>query len=139
LLKLIESFVRGADGRIETAPASIKVSSILDSDGALARLDGDKELLSEICDIFIEESPQRMERLKNALDNNNIVLVEREAHSLKSTAANIGAGLLRDSTQHVEVVARNSDISKARILYEMLEHEHGKVLSYLGSNNKISI
>jgi signal transduction histidine kinase/CheY-like chemotaxis protein/HPt (histidine-containing phosphotransfer) domain-containing protein len=138
LLKLIESFVPGADSRIVTDTASAEIG-VLDIDGALARFDNDTEFYSELCEIFLKEAPKQMERLKNALDNNNIVLVEREAHSMKCSAANIGAELFRNNAQQVEAAARNNNINKARILYEMLEHEHEKVLSYLTSDNKIRI
>jgi signal transduction histidine kinase/DNA-binding NarL/FixJ family response regulator len=138
LLKLIESLVSGIACKIETAPASITDKDLLDSNSALARLDGDKDLFGELCGIFIEDAPQQRGRLKSALDNNNMVVVEREAHSLKSSAANIGAELLRESALQVELAARNNDRIKARRLYEKLEYEHGKVLSLLGSNNKVS-
>ena len=50
-----------------------------------------------------------MEQLQYALQASDLVMVERQAHTLKSTAANIGATAVREAALEVELAARQRD------------------------------
>ncbi|GBD97809.1 MAG TPA: response regulator [Nitrospirae bacterium] len=97
----------------------------------LERLGGDEELLRELWEIFIDDAPRQMEILKKAIDAGDIALTERQAHSLKSAAANIGANLMSDKASGLELAARDKNLNNARMLYEKLEHELKKALKAL--------
>ncbi len=75
---------------------------LLDRDSALVRIGGDEELYRELIELFLEDSPKQLEILKSALAAGDRILGERQAHSLKSAAANIGAELLRDACHKAE-------------------------------------
>ncbi len=54
-------------------------------------------MLAEVLQLFLEEVPPRMDRLRNACAAGNIEEVHRAAHSLKGSAGNIGAQRLSAS------------------------------------------
>lgn len=101
-------------------------NEVIDRDGALALLDGDEELLEQIWEAFIEDLPRRREALKKSVENNDIVLFEREAHSLKSVAGSIGAGLLREAAIQAEFMARNG-------MFEKISYAHNDIMRELDS------
>ncbi len=72
-----------------------------------------------------------MEELKNAIESSDIPLTERQAHTLKSTSANIGADSLRDKAFKIELITKEKNLNNIHILYEDLENEFNKVMKEL--------
>lgn len=72
--------------------------------GALERLNriGGQEFLVEMIELFLEHSPQRLDAAREAYRDGEVSAVYRAAHSLKSTAANLGASALQDAAARVE-------------------------------------
>ena len=64
---------------------------VLNKKSALERIGGDEELYDEVVEIFFDDTPGQLQVLKKALLEGDRILGERQAHSLKSAAANIGA------------------------------------------------
>jgi two-component system sensor histidine kinase/response regulator len=61
------------------------------------------ELLEELIDIFLEDAPHRMKDISEGFVAGDLGRVERGAHTLKSSSANIGAlGLSEICRQIVE-------------------------------------
>ncbi len=101
---------------------------ILDREGALMRLAGRENLLFDLYDFFITGVPSNIEALKSAIENDDAVTAEREAHSLKGAAANIGAILMRKAAAETEAAAKSGNLSETRQRYEGLKKELEKVL-----------
>jgi HPt (histidine-containing phosphotransfer) domain-containing protein len=70
----------------------------------LQRLGGTK-LLREMIDLFLAHAPGKVEAALQAGANGDVVGVNRAAHSLKSSAANLGAHVVRDHAAELERVA----------------------------------
>jgi two-component system sensor histidine kinase/response regulator len=94
---------------------------ILDKQTALERIEQDLELYAEICEIFRHDVPQIMDRLKEALQTGDIPVATRHAHSLKSSAANIGANDLSTTAYRTEIAFRANDIENIQSLIAELE------------------
>ncbi len=120
-----------AEPAIAEVPDTADKGDVLNIPEAMERLDGDGELLKEICGVFTDDAPKQMEILRKAIDTGDMVLTERQAHSLKSAAANIGADLMKSRAFEIELAAREGDIKDIHMLYEQLEHELKKVLEAL--------
>jgi signal transduction histidine kinase/CheY-like chemotaxis protein/HPt (histidine-containing phosphotransfer) domain-containing protein len=98
---------------------------------ALERLNGDEEILKEICEVFIDEAPKQMGMLKQAIENIDIDMTERQAHSIKSASANIGADSLSEKAMEIELSAKDNKLENVQNLYTGLENEFEKVLQEL--------
>ncbi|UUZ46902.1 Hpt domain-containing protein [Massilia sp. B-10] len=59
--------------------------------GALLRLDGDTGLLLELAALFIDDGPQLMQTLYEALDADDLPASQRAVHSLQGVLVNFGA------------------------------------------------
>jgi HPt (histidine-containing phosphotransfer) domain-containing protein len=66
----------------------------------------DPGLLAELIDIFLQDAPQRMSEISNGLKCGDLKIVERAAHTLKSSSANIGALGLSSVCRQMEQIAR---------------------------------
>ncbi len=104
---------------------------IINMEEVLERLDGDEDLIREIWEVFSEDAPVQMENLKNAIDSSDIPYTERQAHTLKSASANIGANSLREKAFQIEIIAKEKSLNNIHILYEDLESEFNKVMKEL--------
>ncbi|MBF0558005.1 MAG: Hpt domain-containing protein [Nitrospirae bacterium] len=102
-----------------------------DGDAGPAWLEGDKKLLKGIAAIFIKNVPVQIERLKEALDGNDVRQVEILSHSLKGSASMVGAQSLRDAAHAMESAAMDGDLEKARGFSSAIDLELKNVLASL--------
>ncbi|MEQ1883504.1 MAG: Hpt domain-containing protein [Bryobacteraceae bacterium] len=85
--------------------------SLVDREAALVRVGGDKELLHEIAQIFLEDYPKSLADLRDAGTRGDANRVERTAHGLKGAAANFGAQPVVDAALTLEKMGRQHDLS----------------------------
>jgi HPt (histidine-containing phosphotransfer) domain-containing protein len=69
------------------------------------------EFLKQLFTLFIESSPTRIQTIQSSLKKNDLNAIAREAHTLKSSSANIGALALSKLCQDLETAARSSNTS----------------------------
>jgi two-component system, sensor histidine kinase and response regulator len=90
---------------------------------ALDRIGGDEELLQELCQIFLEESPKLMQKLQQAVTEGDSDGVTRAAHSLKGESSYLGAGGTSKAARDLEEMGRCKDLSRASETLVVLERE----------------
>jgi signal transduction histidine kinase/CheY-like chemotaxis protein/HPt (histidine-containing phosphotransfer) domain-containing protein len=120
-----------------TEPSMIEKQPVLDHDviASLRELGGDDDpgLFSELVNMFLSDTPERMRALSEAMDKRDPTALERAAHALKSSSANLGAlglsGLFRD----IEAAGREKDLSRAETLVARTQPEFAKVEAALRS------
>lgn len=93
---------------------------VLDSEvlNALKELGGTDEpdLFVEIVDLFIQDAEQQVTHLQGALASGDIRLVERIAHTLKSSSANVGALRFSKLCFELEQLGRAAKVEEAAAL-----------------------
>jgi HPt (histidine-containing phosphotransfer) domain-containing protein len=87
--------------------------TIFDWDGLLHRLMGDEDLAKEIIDDFLKQIPDNLLAVKEALNNEDLSLVQREAHIIKGASGNVGALTLQDIAEQIEIAGEEKDLVKA--------------------------
>ena len=80
---------------------------------ALARLDGDQELLQELAQIFLKESPEILRRLREAVKRGDVEAVAAEAHSMKGSVSTFGVTSATEAALTIEMMGRQKDLSGA--------------------------
>lgn len=70
----------------------------------LLRLGG-ADLVRRLVELYLEQGPDRLQALADGVAQSDAALVERAAHTLKSTAGNVGATRLQQSAQAAEALA----------------------------------
>src|SRR6266849_8404298 len=103
------------------AACSIAGPEILDLDGVLARLDGDQDLLRELIDLYLEDSPRMLQEVRAAVALNNPGKLKIAAHTLKGAVGNFGAQAAVHAAQQLESMSKNLDLSQAPAILAGLE------------------
>jgi signal transduction histidine kinase/CheY-like chemotaxis protein/HPt (histidine-containing phosphotransfer) domain-containing protein len=89
--------------------------------------DDGMELLAELVDLFLLDAPERMAELFKAFEENDTEQLERTAHALKSSSANLGALGLSGIFGDLEQAGREQDLSRAGALLEQSRAEYHRV------------
>ena len=69
----------------------------------------DPGLVLELVEMFLDDAPKRLEEMNQGLDCGDFQLMQRAAHTLKSSAANMGAMVLSYVAKQMEAAARSED------------------------------
>ncbi|MDQ5851613.1 MAG: Hpt domain-containing protein, partial [Chloroflexota bacterium] len=96
---------------------------VLDRNVALDRVQGDRELLQEIVELFFEETPALRAQIKEAMARRDAKVLERAAHTLKSSVGTFGAKAAFGAALRLEMVGRSGDLADAEAAYAELEAE----------------
>jgi two-component system sensor histidine kinase/response regulator len=92
-----------------------------DREAALRRIGHDEELLRDLCNIFLEESPKQMQKLQEAIAAGDAEGVMRAAHSLKGELSYLGAGRAAQIARQLEDMGRNRHLTECAELCANLE------------------
>jgi len=79
---------------------------IIDLKDVLERVQGDKELLDELFDIYQEDFVAKRKALGDAIAANDIAKVKEVAHSMKGSSGNISAKPLHAACLKLEMLAK---------------------------------
>jgi two-component system, sensor histidine kinase and response regulator len=100
-----------------------------DLGNTLERLGGDEKLLHEVLEIFLEEVPNHMAALKNAIVQGNTKAVEEISHTLRGELGYLGVPVVSDRARELEELGRQSDLRRAEELYTLFQSELSHVLN----------
>ena len=88
---------------------------------ALNRVDGDKEFLIEMAELFLTEYPRFLSQLQTAVKNKEGDTIVYAAHTLKGSVGNFVAADAFEAALNLEEVGRQGDLSRAPAALEQLE------------------
>lgn len=96
---------------------------VLDIRGALARLDGDEDLLVDLMGFFMEDAPRLMDELRAAAATGDADQIKMSAHALKGLVAGCGGVRAAEAAKRVEQAALANDLSHMTALVEAVATE----------------
>ena len=126
LLAEIERFTR----RPEPTPPKPPPPSgddCIDWQAAWANLEGDRNLLSELALLFLDDLPQQMEAIHRAVDKRQDHELERLAHRLKGSVGNFAAKPAFEAAFRLEKIACQGDSKQIPQAVDALECEIGRL------------
>jgi len=96
--------------------------------GALKRLSewGGEELPRKMIEIFLSHAPVRVEQIREGVMGNDPRRAVEGAHSLKSSAGNLGATRVQTLCQAVEAMAEEGDLPAAQELLPELDRAYAR-------------
>ncbi|MDR4517310.1 MAG: response regulator [Nitrosomonas sp.] len=133
----------GKGGQVETEGAAVaEHESSLTADrmvinreklAVLSALDtnDDKYFLKNVLSVFQTSAPRTLSQLNQAVVTRDAETIKQTAHTLKSSAANIGAEQLAYLCQCMETSATEKQLDTAQKLMGTLQHEADKVFKEL--------
>lgn len=137
----------GFEQRIEAArivePATIAPSAtpaagaVLD-ENALNRIralqrPGRPSVLNKVVRLYLDDSPRLIEALQAAVRQGDAQALQKAAHTLKSSSANLGAMVVSDLCKELESLGRAADLEKAPTLMSQVEHNYPVVRQALAA------
>jgi PAS domain S-box-containing protein len=94
-----------------------------DPGAALKRVDGDRELLREVANLFFEDTPRLLAEVRNAIQRGDGKALERSAHTLKGSVGNFGARTAFEAAFSLEQMGRNGDFARASEVFIQLDRQ----------------
>ena len=133
LFATMASLARGGPGAaaVPQAEAPPAEAPALDRTEALARVEGNLELLAEMVGLFVDEYPEVTDTIQASLAAGDLEMVASAAHQLKGNLATFAAREAADSAAHLEAVARAGDARQSQRAWEDFLDTFSRVESQL--------
>jgi two-component system sensor histidine kinase/response regulator len=131
----IERCLGGTPGSQPMTEGPMESNELFDRAALLDRVEGDEELLAEMIQLYVEDAPRALEAMRSALQQGNLPDLERAAHSLKGSSANLAAMTAAEAAQRLEQDAKRGDKSAAGASLTALESVLGQLLPALALNS----
>jgi HPt (histidine-containing phosphotransfer) domain-containing protein len=91
------------------------------------RMEGEPDPFAELVQLFINDTPTRIEQIQTAINNSSGPDLKAAAHSLKGSASNLGARTMAASCATIMQHARNNEFAAAAELLKSIETDFAKV------------
>jgi len=88
---------------------------------------GGEDFINELIDTFLEDAPNMLKDLSQALTENNADLFRRTAHSLKSNANTFGALDFAELARELEFLGRDDKLNEVGDKFKIFSAEYAKV------------
>ncbi|MFO7728618.1 MAG: response regulator [Desulfonatronovibrio sp.] len=124
----------GEDKSPDASPDSkthIKDAQIFQEEDMLARLGNDHDLVLEILYQFLEEAPERVRQLKQAVQKEDLRKIHVSAHTIKGLAANISAPDLVRVALELEKCGKDNNFAGVLSAMPQLEEKMARLKTFL--------
>ncbi len=98
---------------IATPALPVTGRETFDMQQALARVDGDRELLGELAALFLEEYPRFLAQIQEAINKNDSSALSYAAHTLKGSVGNFAATDAFEAAFTLERIGRQGNLTQA--------------------------
>jgi two-component system, sensor histidine kinase and response regulator len=76
----------------------------------LARVGGDQEVFSELCDIFLDDAPKRLATIRASIESGDCAGVRAAAHAFKGAAGVFDADEVVDAARRLEQMGETGSL-----------------------------
>jgi PAS domain S-box-containing protein len=94
---------------------------ILGREDLINRVNGDLDLLKDLSDLYLEEYPQRLEEVRNGIEQHDFSNIKKAVHNLKGVYLNFGSDKAAEVAKKIEKLASANDLDGISNLYNELE------------------
>jgi HPt (histidine-containing phosphotransfer) domain-containing protein len=106
---------------------------------AVKKICDDIEVIKEVAEMFLKDSPRCIKSIAEAIKNANPKHIKMYAHSLKGAALQIGAKKLADIAHQLECAGRDKDMSNVPVLFNTVQDEYSQLKLLLSQPNWIEL
>jgi CheY-like chemotaxis protein/HPt (histidine-containing phosphotransfer) domain-containing protein len=118
---------RSSTAKLPVISTRTTVGSGFDLQIALARVEGDRELLRKMVRAFAAQADKLLAEIHTAVARGDAAALERAAHKLKGSLGNFGARSAAEKALRLEILGRGGDLTGADVASAELEQEIGGV------------
>jgi two-component system sensor histidine kinase/response regulator len=96
----------------------------VDLDAALRTVGGDKAILKEVLQVFLEEdSPRLLKNIREGIERQDAKVVKAEAHGMKGASSAMGGKSVAATAARLETAALNGDMAAAWAILDEIAKE----------------
>jgi CheY-like chemotaxis protein len=136
LFEAMDMLLREPQAAKDDTAGARPANPVFDAAIALESLDGDFDLLREIIGISQTQFTKHMRNIRDGVATNDAKLLERAAHGLKGTAANLLATDVMEASSRLEEMARAGSLGGSQGVLQSLEAAISKLQQALGEFEK---
>lgn len=97
----------------------------------LRELSPDADFLRELIEIYLQDTPQRIVELQDALNKKDVPVFIRAAHTIKGSSSNFGATKLTKLAHELEMQGKSDNLSESPASFAKLNSEYALVAEAL--------
>ena len=106
---------------------------------SIAKICDDEDMIKRLAKTILEKGPKNIKSLAEAIQAQNPKDILLYAHKLRGEALAIGATCLSEKVERVELAGEEKDIKTAALLFDDVQAEFDKVVSFLSQPDWIEI
>jgi two-component system, sensor histidine kinase and response regulator len=114
-------------------PSPRKAGMHMNLEVALSRVGGDKQLLAELAEVFLQEYPSLLCEARDSLLHKDSTRFERAAHTLKGRVAFFSIEVIREQALALEMMGRRKDLKDAPGVLSDIELQMMEIIPELES------
>jgi len=99
-----------------------------DKEKMFERFGGDEELVQMVLETFVQEAPELISEIDQAMKSKESETIRAKSHALKGTAANVNAERLRNAALEMETEAKNEKDKLYLVKLEAIQTEYEQFL-----------
>ena len=100
-----------------------QVNLLEDAQEMLNQLEGNKELLEELVEIFFQDYPQDLEKLKKCMEKKDVPSLAAVVHGLKGELGNMGMKTAYKIACQLEKMVKENNLEESSAALRKLENE----------------
>jgi HPt (histidine-containing phosphotransfer) domain-containing protein len=104
---------------------------VVDWSEALHSVNGDRRLLRDIVEAFLDESPRLLTVIRTAIEQLDSKTLQRAAHTLKGSTRYFGASQVSEMALRLEAMGARSQLADARDALIAVEREMARLTPVL--------
>lgn len=101
--------------------------TVFDLQEVLSRVDDDRETLQAMVEVFLEQGPQDLMAVREALERRDAMAAARSAHRLKGSVLQFCAKAAAEAAKAVEAAGKDGNLEEATRLLQQLETEMSRL------------
>ena len=121
LADVLERWLPSSTGRNDALPGRKPDAPIFDKATLNERLMGAEDMIEEIISVFLDDTPRRIEILREQIAKGDAVGAGEEAHAIKGAVASIGGDAMREIAFEMEKAGRAKDLERLKTMMPELE------------------
>lgn len=99
------------------------MEDVIDLKDVMERVQGDKELLCDLFDIFVEDFVGKRDQLNAAFERGDVKQFQMMSHALKGASGNISARQMHLNCIDLDAMGKKGDISGAKPMLSLLDRQ----------------
>lgn len=108
-------------------------TKIFDRKALLERLCDDEDLLAEVMDVFLADTPNQIQTLKEAHLKGDQAKIVHQGHTIKGSSSNVSALRMRQIAHEIEQAGKSGEMESISSLLGELEEQFREFQDFLAN------